>query len=78
MFKTHPEVFMLPPNSQYNDENMPKYPIATASEPDVVNCTGVKSALNRVHMESKSRNNPKRMAFIVKNIRTALDTYCAA
>jgi hypothetical protein len=83
MYKKHPEMFMLPPRSDLadkslNQDNRPKYPIATYEHPDKVNCQGVKAALARVHMEHLSRTNPKRRAYIVQNITKALNQNCRA
>jgi hypothetical protein len=81
MFAKHPEMFMLWPKSRLHDPSLnqddePKYPIATAEKPGVVNCHGVQAALRRVHMDKASIANPKRQAHIIKQIKKVLDTHC--
>jgi hypothetical protein len=86
MYKEHPEMFGLEPKSVFkkrgerplNQNEYPKYPMATAAEPDKVSCYGIKSEMRRLHMERRSRADPKRMAHVQRKLEAALDKNCKA
>jgi hypothetical protein len=86
MYEKHPEMFALEPKSEFekrgeralNQDEKPKYPMATEADPAHVSCYGVKSEMRRLHMERRSRADPKRMAHVQNKLKKALDKNCKA
>lgn len=86
MYKAHPEMFALEPKSEFekrgerplNQDERPKYPVASADRPDKVSCYGIKSEMRRLHMDRRSIADPKRMAYIQARFIELLNENCLA
>lgn len=87
MFAKYPHMFLLPPkwalpekDQDLNQDDEPKYPIASAAHPSKVDCNGLRAANNRAHLDRRNRGNDpvakRRFKFIMKGLHAALDAYC--
>ena len=71
----HPNLFLLPPNSKYNQSDMPKYPTATEAKPHKTSCRMLKKALLRANLNA-NRIPKTTYDYLVRTIAALMRKHC--